>query len=38
MGLLHHANYLIYLEQARTEMLRGARPGHIAIWKIKGSS
>jgi acyl-CoA thioester hydrolase len=22
MGLLHHANYLIYLEQARTEMLR----------------
>ncbi len=22
MGLLHHANYLIYFEQARTEMLR----------------
>jgi acyl-CoA thioester hydrolase len=22
MGLLHHANYLIYLEQARTELLR----------------
>ena len=23
MGLLHHANYLIYFEQARTELLRG---------------
>jgi acyl-CoA thioester hydrolase len=22
MGLLHHANYLVYLEQARTELLR----------------
>src|SRR5450631_2724315 len=22
MGLLHHANYLIYFEQARTELLR----------------
>ena len=22
MGLLHHANYLIYLEQARTDLLR----------------
>jgi acyl-CoA thioester hydrolase len=22
MGLLHHANYLVYFEQARTEMLR----------------
>lgn len=24
MGLLHHANYLIYFEQARTELLRAA--------------
>lgn len=24
MGLLHHANYLVYFEQARTELLRGA--------------
>ncbi|MGL4552859.1 MAG: acyl-CoA thioesterase [Gemmataceae bacterium] len=24
MGLLHHANYLVYLEQARTELLRDA--------------
>lgn len=24
MGLLHHANYLIYFEQARTELLRHA--------------
>jgi acyl-CoA thioester hydrolase len=23
MGLLHHANYLVYFEQARTELLRG---------------
>jgi acyl-CoA thioester hydrolase len=23
MGYLHHANYLIYFEQARTELLRG---------------
>jgi acyl-CoA thioester hydrolase len=22
MGLLHHANYLVYMEQARTELLR----------------
>src|ERR1041385_5691315 len=22
MGLLHHANYLVYFEQARTELLR----------------
>ena len=26
MGLLHHANYLVYFEQARTELLRAA--GH----------
>jgi acyl-CoA thioester hydrolase len=26
MGLLHHANYLVYFEQARTELLRQA--GH----------
>src|SRR5262245_16632095 len=24
MGLLHHANYLVYFEQARTELLRDA--------------
>lgn len=24
MGLLHHANYLVYFEQARTELLRQA--------------
>src|SRR5256885_8335745 len=24
MGLLHHANYLVYFEQARTELLRHA--------------
>ena len=24
MGLLHHANYLVYFEQARTELLRTA--------------
>ncbi len=24
MGLLHHANYLVYFEQARTELLRSA--------------
>ncbi|WP_020473952.1 acyl-CoA thioesterase [Zavarzinella formosa] len=24
MGLLHHANYLVYFEQARTELLRGS--------------
>jgi len=24
MGLLHHANYLVYFEQARTELLREA--------------
>ncbi len=24
MGLLHHANYLVYFEQARTELLRAA--------------
>jgi acyl-CoA thioester hydrolase len=24
MGLLHHANYLIYFEQARTELLRSS--------------
>jgi acyl-CoA thioester hydrolase len=24
MGYLHHANYLIYFEQARTELLRGS--------------
>jgi acyl-CoA thioester hydrolase len=23
MGLLHHANYLVFFEQARTELLRG---------------
>ena len=23
MGLLHHANYLVYFEQARTDLLRG---------------
>ena len=23
MGFLHHANYLVYFEQARTELLRG---------------
>jgi acyl-CoA thioester hydrolase len=23
MGLLHHANYLVYFEQGRTELLRG---------------
>ena len=28
MGLLHHANYLIYLEQARTEMLREQGPAY----------
>ena len=22
MGLLHHANYLVYFEQARTDLLR----------------
>ena len=25
MGLLHHANYLVYFEQARTELLRDQR-------------
>ena len=25
MGLLHHANYFVYFEMARTEMLRAAR-------------
>lgn len=29
MGLLHHANYLVYFEQARTELLRG----HSASYK-----
>ncbi len=24
MGLLHHANYLVYFEQARVELLRGS--------------
>lgn len=35
MGLLHHANYLVYLEQARVDLLRAAG-FPIAIWKIKG--
>ncbi|MFM8271694.1 MAG: acyl-CoA thioesterase [Gemmata sp.] len=28
MGLLHHANYLVYFEQARTELLRGRQASY----------
>jgi acyl-CoA thioester hydrolase len=31
MGLLHHANYLIYFEQARTELLRPLGASYKAI-------
>ena len=34
MGLLHHANYFVYFELARTEMLRG---GGIAYRDIEDS-
>ena len=32
MGLLHHANYLVYFEQARTELLKVA-VGAIGVSK-----
>ena len=28
MGLLHHANYLVYFEQARTELLRSSNASY----------
>jgi len=28
MGLLHHANYLVYFEQARTELLRNSNASY----------
>jgi acyl-CoA thioester hydrolase len=31
MGLLHHANYLVYFEQARTELLRDQRASYRDI-------
>ncbi len=31
MGLLHHANYLVYFEQARTELLRPLGASYKAI-------
>ena len=31
MGLLHHANYLVYFEQARTELLRASGRDYKAI-------
>ena len=36
MGLLHHANYLVYFEQARTELLR-ARGRRTRTWKIRAT-
>ncbi|MBA4068071.1 MAG: thioesterase [Isosphaera sp.] len=35
MGLLHHANYLVYFEQARTELLR-ARGGSYKALEDQG--
>jgi acyl-CoA thioester hydrolase len=31
MGLLHHANYLVYFEQARTELLRQSGGNYKAL-------
>jgi acyl-CoA thioester hydrolase len=31
MGLLHHANYLVYFEQARTELLRQSGGSYKAL-------
>lgn len=31
MGLLHHANYLVYFEQARTELLRSSGAAYKAL-------
>lgn len=31
MGLLHHANYLVYFEQARTELLRAVGATYKAM-------
>src|SRR5437868_312177 len=31
MGLLHHANYLVYFEQARTELLREGGGNYKAL-------
>ena len=36
MGLLHHANYFVYFEMGRTELLR-ARASPIAISKMLGT-
>ena len=35
MGLLHHANYLVYFEQGRTELLR-AQGGNYRQMEIDG--
>ena len=36
MGLLHHANYLVYFEQARTELLRPLGASYRA-WRTRAS-
>ena len=38
MGLLHHANYLIYFEQARTDLLRGQGFAHEPLANLSDAA
>ena len=37
MGLLHHANYLVYFEQARIELLRDCSASPTRTWRIRAT-